>query len=118
MEGGTLLLSDSHLTQNFFRNLFVGDGTATIISSEIDNSEFGILQTGGTLTMSQSSVHDNGSFGSQNISPNIMNASNNWWGSSSGPFHPTLNPTGTGNAVSDNVDFIPFLIIDPIGGLP
>jgi len=39
----------------------------------------------------------------------MVNALNNWWGHPSGPFHPTLNPDGMGNAVSDNVDFDPWL---------
>ena len=36
-------------------------------------------------------------------------AENNWWGSATGPYHPTLNPLGTGNAVSNNVDFDPWV---------
>ena len=34
----------------------------------------------------------------------------NWWGSSSGPYHETLNPGGTGDTVSDYVDFEPWLV--------
>jgi hypothetical protein len=33
----------------------------------------------------------------------------NWWGNASGPYHATLNPTGTGGSVSDYVDFDPWL---------
>jgi hypothetical protein len=32
----------------------------------------------------------------------------NWWGDDSGPFHPTLNPGGQGDRVSDYVDFAPW----------
>ncbi len=35
-------------------------------------------------------------------------AQNNWWGTN-GPFHPTENPTGQGNLITDKVTFIPFL---------
>jgi hypothetical protein len=31
----------------------------------------------------------------------------NWWGDASGPHHPTQNPSGAGNEVSDNVLFDP-----------
>lgn len=43
-----------------------------------------------------------------------ISAENNWWGAVSGPYH-TSNPGGTGNGVSDNVDFVPFLtaLVDP-----
>lgn len=40
-----------------------------------------------------------------------LDAENNWWGSSSGPTHPS-NPGGNGDAIiapDGNVDFIPFL---------
>ena len=33
----------------------------------------------------------------------------NWWGDSTGPYHPTLNPDGLGDTVSDYVDFNPWL---------
>ncbi len=49
-----------------------------------------------------------------NSTANIINAENNWWGNASGPYHTTLNPTGTGNNVSNNVDFIPWLTSDPL----
>jgi parallel beta-helix repeat protein len=38
----------------------------------------------------------------------IITAESNWWGDPSGPYHPTLNPGGLGNLVSDNVDFDPW----------
>jgi len=38
-----------------------------------------------------------------------LDALENWWGDASGPYHPTLNPTGTGNAASDNVLFDPWI---------
>ncbi|MFO7650439.1 MAG: right-handed parallel beta-helix repeat-containing protein [bacterium] len=36
-------------------------------------------------------------------------AENNWWGDASGPWHPSLNPDGQGDTVSDWVDFDPWL---------
>ena len=38
----------------------------------------------------------------------VVDATDNWWGSDSGPFHST-NPTGTGNPVSNNVLFSPWI---------
>jgi len=48
-----------------------------------------------------------------------VNAENNYWGHSSGPFHASLNPTGQGDSVSGNetnLDIIPFLTqkVNPI----
>jgi uncharacterized repeat protein (TIGR01451 family) len=47
----------------------------------------------------------------------ILDARNNWWGDPSGPFHPTLNPAGLGNRVSDNVLFDPWLTAPVPAGL-
>jgi len=41
--------------------------------------------------------------------PTQVNATYNWWGDASGPYHPTLNPQGKGDRVSDNVLFEPWL---------
>jgi hypothetical protein len=38
-----------------------------------------------------------------------IDAESNWWGDSTGPYHPTANPGGLGGAVSDYVDFDPWL---------
>lgn len=46
--------------------------------------------------------------GVYNYSNNSINAENNYWGHSTGPYHESLNPDGQGCTVSDNVDFIPF----------
>ncbi|MDI9456557.1 MAG: right-handed parallel beta-helix repeat-containing protein [Bacillota bacterium] len=56
----------------------------------------------------------NNSWGVFNQTATIINAVNNWWGDSSGPFHPVKNPDGLGNPVSDRVDFIPWKIKPPL----
>jgi hypothetical protein len=38
----------------------------------------------------------------------LVDARMNWWGSSTGPYHPTLNPGGLGDEVSDSVQFDPW----------
>jgi hypothetical protein len=50
----------------------------------------------------------------------MVDAESNWWGHPSGPYHPTFNPSGLGDRVSDNVDFDPWLrswACPPVGGL-
>jgi len=53
----------------------------------------------------------------------ILNAEYNWWGDSTGPYHPTNNPTGQGVPVSDYVLFTPWTnggtaTMDPTVGGP
>jgi parallel beta-helix repeat protein len=54
-------------------------------------------------------IAGNAEFGINNESADIVDAEGNWWGDPSGPHHPTANPAGAGDAVSDNVDFDPWL---------
>jgi hypothetical protein len=57
-------------------------------------------------------VENNNFLGNQNIGLNYytekkteLNAANNYWGSSTGPYHATKNPQGKGDSVSDNINF-------------
>ncbi|MBU1936031.1 right-handed parallel beta-helix repeat-containing protein [bacterium] len=47
-------------------------------------------------------------------STSYLDAENNFWGDSSGPYHPTLNPTGRGDTIAGRVDFDPWLIENDI----
>lgn len=53
-------------------------------------------------------IRGTSSYGVQNIAAPTINAEYNWWGDSTGPYHPSLNPGGLGSNVSDYVDFIPW----------
>ena len=115
---GQTNLDNTQISTNLFGGLQVNDGTTIVTNSEIDNSSIGILHTFGTLTIDRSSIHDNTNAGLQNTATNTSTAINNWWGDPTGPFHINLNDSGQGNQVSDNVDFIPFLISDPVSTIP
>ncbi|NOQ53893.1 MAG: hypothetical protein GQ558_04740, partial [Thermoplasmata archaeon] len=39
----------------------------------------------------------------------VVNATHNWWGDASGPYHPVNNSLGVGDELTDNVDFYPWL---------
>lgn len=64
------------------------NGTVTVHNNSVAGNLYG-LQAGGSLG-----------------SP--IDATGNWWGDASGPYNATSNPTGTGDAVSDNVNYVPF----------
>lgn len=60
--------------------------------------------------ISYNDIVDNTGYGVLNIdSTVVVNAEYNWWGDSTGPYHPDSNPGGQGDTVSDYVDFIPWL---------
>lgn len=52
-------------------------------------------------------IYDN-DYGVTSTGPQV-NASLNWWGDATGPQHPTANPDGTGNPVSDKVEICQWL---------
>jgi parallel beta-helix repeat protein len=54
-------------------------------------------------------IAGNGTLGIDNTTGNVVDAYSNWWGDVTGPYHPTANPMGLGNDVSDNVLFDPWL---------
>ena len=54
-------------------------------------------------------IYDNTGYGVINYDVITLDAENNWWGDCSGPTHAS-NPNGTGDNVSDNVDFDPWII--------
>ncbi len=60
-----------------------------------------------------SSLVGNAQFGVLNGTAGEVDATDNWWGDSSGPFHPLLNPQGTGDPVSNNVLFSPWKTVPP-----
>ncbi len=65
------------------------------------------------ISISQSTIMDNISLGVENIHPQTtIVATHNYWGTITGPFHATANPSGTGNGVSDYVDFMPWCNAD------
>jgi len=89
----------------------------TIISNNtISNNNNGIVLrsskdftiTGNTIA--NNTISNNTEYGINAKSNNkyTINATHNWWGEKSGPYHPRKNPTGKGNNVSDYVDFSPW----------
>ncbi|UCF71090.1 MAG: right-handed parallel beta-helix repeat-containing protein [candidate division WOR-3 bacterium] len=55
-------------------------------------------------------IFGNFDYGVRNFEAGVtVDADSNWWGDATGPYHPSLNPGGLGNTVSDYVDFDPWL---------
>jgi len=66
--------------------------------------------TGAGLAITNSNFHGNPGYAVNcEYYAESVYAYNNWWGDSTGPFHPDSNPGGLGDAVSDGVLFRPWL---------
>ncbi|HHU76314.1 MAG TPA: DUF1565 domain-containing protein [Firmicutes bacterium] len=68
-------------------------------------------------TIHNNTILGNMEYGVFNGTAAEVDATNNWWGSSSGPFHPVSNPEGSGDPVSDRVLFSPWLTLPPPQGI-
>jgi hypothetical protein len=85
------------------------DASPTISRTRLVNNYRGIeALNGSTPTLICNDIYNNSSYGIYNNTPaTIVNAENQWWGDASGPTH-SGNPSGTGQSVSDGVDYDPW----------
>lgn len=92
-------------------NMTIDGGTFTVAASEITPAE-GVYHSaiviragaGGDLD-----AHNLNLYGSvANLSATELDATNNWWGDISGPYNAEANPNGDANAISDNVNAVPW----------
>jgi hypothetical protein len=97
-------------------NIYVSTGRVTIDHSTIRNSSVDGLRLDTNSSQSSiqaSQITGNANYGVRNKDtqpPNMVIASNNFWGDASGPVSDGVcNPNAKGNRVSTNVVFQPFL---------
>jgi len=82
----------------------------TITHSLITNNRYGFYASGSSSpVINYCDIYDNYYYGINNYNQSsVIDAENNWWGDNSGPTH-SGNPSGTGDIVSDAVDYTPWL---------
>ena len=90
----------------------------TITYNYIEDNKYGIWSgEGSDPVINYNNICNNGGgaggpgYGVYNVYSLItIDATNNWWGHASGPYHPTANPLGQGDNVSNYVNFKPYSI--------
>jgi hypothetical protein len=87
----------------------VDTSTVEITGSTISNNGIGIFCHGSILGVHFNNIVDNIEGGVLCGGIVTVDATRNWWGHASGPYHESLNPDGTGDLVDNNVDFEPWL---------
>ncbi len=130
---GSLLVSGTTVSGNFALQeggaVQLLGATAMIDSCEISGNSSGeskswaggiYMDAGSALSMHRSRIsgNDNAVYFDSPGGPPGRNAdaTDNWWGDDSGPYHPILNPAGLGDRVSDYVDFVPWDGMTPVFG--
>jgi len=108
------IIQDNSITNNGHGVWVEGDDNQIIRNDILNNSE--TTPSGIHLTINAegniircNNIVGNQLYGVYNEKAEAVNSTNNWWGDASGPYNETLNPDGTGNAVSANVTFDPWL---------
>lgn len=94
------------------------DGNFLIEQSRVWGNASGVVAYRGLVEVRESSIAGNIEYGVKTRSGALVHAENNWWGDVTGPLHLTLNSTGLGDAVTDGVDFEPWLEEDPFEETP
>ncbi len=84
----------------------------SIINNDIYENSYGIRVLGSQdqLAILSNGIYWNTSYAIANSGTVAVVAENNYWGHYTGPYHAQLNPAGQANAVSDHVNFEPFLV--------
>ncbi|MEM3048180.1 MAG: hypothetical protein QXK72_03090 [Candidatus Bathyarchaeia archaeon] len=91
---------------------------AKIIGNTITGMDYGIYLRNGdapNTIINFNNIYGNTHGVDWQLGATAVNAENNWWGSATGPTHES-NPGGTGDSVSNNVDFTPWLTA-PLSGV-
>ncbi|MCK4614244.1 MAG: right-handed parallel beta-helix repeat-containing protein [Thermoplasmata archaeon] len=83
----------------------------TIENNTISENRVGIYKSSSSqhTTAHYNNIYNNTEYGIAAFYDTI-NATNNWWGAASGPYHPTENPEGEGDNITDYVLFDPWLV--------
>jgi hypothetical protein len=112
--GGSVNLTSVTIASSSSYGVRNTSGTTNISLSEIRNQSYGVYITGGTVTISSSTLKDHAQYSIYKSGTPSSTAQNNYWGSAAGPYHATLNPSGsTSSKVTNYVDFIPFATSSP-----
>jgi parallel beta-helix repeat protein len=87
--------------------------TGNLTGIEIGTYSGGAESAGNSIHFNN--ITGNTGSGVNNTTTIVADATGNWWGNASGPYHATTNTSGSGNAVSDNVDYSPWWGVNYVG---
>jgi parallel beta-helix repeat protein len=90
-------------------------GIETISGASVTNCSTNVNDVGISIgIVSDSAINNNAIVGNTSLgldastATSTVDASANWWGDATGPYHDPQNTSGTGNAVTDYVQFFPY----------
>jgi hypothetical protein len=114
-QGGGAALSSGTFAGNLLTGAFFNGGVSTITGATFTGNNIGVMVNSAGLTLSNSSFSGDTTFGVDVLAvggSGPVEAANNWWGSATGPTY-SGNAGGTGDAITDNVVYSPYLSSAP-----
>jgi len=127
IEDSAVAIDSCLISDNGEKGIYVSGETSqlSIRKCILSNQTYGVYSTGGAEPVVGGSETEANSFSGNGYgvlnddSSVTVNAEYNYWGDPSGPTHPS-NPDGSGEAVSDDVDFDPWVSVPDVDndGLP
>jgi len=114
-------LSGNVVSENTGNGVYVSGGISrpveegiktNLTGNAVSYNGYGVFYDGDTDNVAHHNDIYNNAYGMYVNDQATVKAENNFWGVSTGPFHPSLLPNGEGNAVNGNgvdLDFVPFL---------
>ena len=112
-ESSYIDISNSSCASNQEFGISISNSNVTsLLNNNITENQIGIYfhDFCGISNINNNTIYNNKEFGihSSNTCNIDINAKNNWWGNSLGPFNIVTNPQGVGDNVTSNIDFIPW----------
>lgn len=102
-------LMDNCYTEEYYYGAIVNKGGIINISdSVITNNKVGLENQSGSLIIHNSKIYNNVGYGLVNGSAEETDATNNWWGNDTGPYHETAHPFGMGDNIKGDILFDPW----------
>jgi hypothetical protein len=116
-DGGEIIMSDSGIYYSS-GNGIGGRGTVRVSYSTIAYNEENGIQLSGPGEVHWCEIIGNSGYGLVNYAGTLMQADNNYWGSTDGPSYdespcPYVTPTGSGSMINCPIDWDPFLTTPP-----
>jgi len=110
---------DNNFSRNRKNGIQLYDTNDSVFYDNVisDNGECGVILYASSMnnTIRHNTIHHNVVYGMRvfGSDPAPVNATNNWWGNESGPYHPTEKQDGKGDNVTNYVLFSPWQTVPP-----
>ncbi len=92
-------------------SIYNAENTSVYYCNIINNLNGTVVSGSRYCEIHYNNIHGNKYYGVMNLHSDVkylVEATRNYWGSASGPYHPVQNPDGKGDNITDNILFIPW----------